>query len=234
MFLSCIAAVLPYLSLLINRPFETLWKEKYKVSSIHRQCIQIDVCWTFIFIDLHYRFVQYSCNEKKIVFLWSKETCSFNTGSFNTNILLTMKNFTRMFTNADGVFVPSRYIRGIIVYGVNLVYPAVPAANYPWSFFDRAVIAVQYTPRKPLWFETERLARCIHSAVSSRAMCNDVSFTDRRGRGGITITCRKLFTNTRAKPKAHMHGEEGVGRDRARWEDGYRGLQCTGNDSGWW
>lgn len=141
-----------------------------------------------------------------------------------------MKNFARTFTNADGAFVPSRYIRGIIVYGVNLVYPEVPAANYQAMI----VIVVQYTPRKPLWFETKRLARCIHSAVSSRAMCNDVSFTDRRGRGGITITCRKLFTNTRAKPKAHTHGEEGVGRDRARREDGYRGLQCTGNDSGWW
>lgn len=118
---------------------------------------------------------------------------------------------------------------------VNLVYPEV---SFQLRMNYRAMIvfrSCRYIPRKLLWFETERLAeRCIHSAMSSRAMCNDIAFTDRRGRGGITITCRKLFTNTRPKPKAHTHGKEGVGRDRARWKDGYRGLRCTGNNSGWW
>lgn len=58
-----------------------------------------------------------------------------------------MKNSARTFTNADGAFVPSRYIRGIIVYGVNLVYPEVPAANY------RAMIV----------FRSRRYRRAIHS-----------------------------------------------------------------------
>lgn len=127
------------------------------------------------------------------------------------------------------------YPRGIIGYrgeegggggrGESLLSRSLVPAAHELSSHDRfsiAPLSPRDTPRvSPL---VQRPARYIHSAVSSRAMCNDVASVHwpPRGRSGITITCRKLFTNTRPKPKAHMHGGR-ERRDEARQEGGYRG-----------
>ena len=148
-----------------------------------------------------------------------KETYSFNTGSFKANTLLTMKNSARTYTNVDGAFVSSISVVWSDIGWISSIPKSRSSCAWIielWSFFDRRYRGTIHLGKAP-WFETERPARCIHSAVSSRAMCNDIAFTDRRGHCGITITCHKLFTNTRCPSRRHTRTR---GREKRRGSAG--------------